>query len=180
MKRGAAASQSRRGKNDTSHIEEEVLPESGNDTFHGQNNVKYVGEWKRFDGVLKRHGKGVLTTDEFVYDGNFEEDLFHGHGNIKFANNNEYTGEFHRGSLTGKGVMVFSNKSKYSGQWRDGRMHGLGTFTNYKDEKWTGMWNNGQSVCPLFPQVSPPDTAEEEDRTPPECDENLNENADGA
>ena len=74
----------KKGKLDAAATEEEPLPESGTDTFSLPNGAKYVGEWKRFETGMKRHGKGTYTCEEFTYEGDFEEDLFNGQGQIKY------------------------------------------------------------------------------------------------
>lgn len=144
--------------------EEEPLPETGSDTFNLNNGKKYIGEWKRFENVFKRHGKGEFISDEFIYKGEFKEDLFHGYGSLKYSDGREYNGEFRNGEINGKGAMQFEDLSIYNGQWRNGRMHGLGTFSTSKGDQWTGLWNNGISHCPIYPQRIPDETddAEEE------------------
>ena len=143
--------------------EEEPLPENGNNVFHTSNNGKYEGEWKRFDGVIKRHGKGIYSCPEFTYEGDFEEDQFHGIGVITFANGRKYTGQFENGQITGDGEMIFEDQSIYNGQWYQGSMHGIGTFSTINGETWKGRWCHGMSTCPIFPQVLPPQIEEEED-----------------
>lgn len=141
--------------------EEEPLPESGNNVFHGSNGSKYEGEWKRIDGVIKRQGKGIYTCNEFKYEGEFEDDLFNGHGTIEFSDGRKYEGDFVKGQIQGEGQMEFEDQSVYNGQWFHGRMHGIGTFSTIMGEKWTGQWCHGMSTCPIFPQVIPPQSEEE-------------------
>jgi hypothetical protein len=144
-------------------VDEEPLPENGHDTFTSASGARYEGEWKRFEGVVKRHGKGEYTTDDFSYQGDFEEDLFHGHGTLAWQNGEAYGGEFAKGDINGQGEMAFLDGSRYIGQWRDGRMHGIGTFLTVDGKKWTGAWCHGMSTCPIFPQVLPPPPQEEEE-----------------
>ena len=140
---------------DIIQTEEEPLPENGSDIFNMSNGGKYVGEWKRFENILKKHGKGILTCENFIYEGYFEEDFFHGIGKLKFKDGSVYNGNFNHGNISGKGEMKFIDGSIYNGNWRDGKMHGIGTFLTIFDEKWTGMWNNGMSNCPIYPQIIP-------------------------
>ena len=162
MRKGNALNQtmSKRGKNEP--VEEEPLPENGNDVFN-LGGSKYEGEWKRFEGVVKRHGKGVFTTEQFTYEGDFEEDLFHGNGTLTTQEGTVYTGDFCRGQITGKGHITFVDGSEYTGQWRNGRMHGIGTFHTIDGQSWTGAWCHGMSACPIFPQALPEPTEEEEE-----------------
>jgi len=168
--------QTRRGKGpDIAPTEEEPLPDNGCDTFNMPNGAKYVGEWKRFESVVKRHGKGVFTCNDFTYEGCFEDDLFHGRGTLKNIDGSQYTGDFCRGTINGKGEMRFIDGSIYDGQWRDGKMHGLGTFRTIKSESWYGMWNNGISSCPLYPQVIIAEPEEEEEEELPIEEEEMGE-----
>jgi hypothetical protein len=144
-------------------VEEEPLPESGHGTFVTSSGARYDGDWKRFDGVIKRHGRGEFATDEFTYDGDFQDDRFHGRGTLRWAASNSYSGDFAWGAINGEGEMLFLDGSKYRGQWRNGRMHGIGTFTTVNDQRWTGQWCHGMSTCPIFPQVLPPPPQEEEE-----------------
>lgn len=150
---------------ETSQQEEEQLPKNGNNVFH-LDNSRYEGEWQRFETGVKRHGKGKLITSEFTYEGDFYEDAFHGKGKMEFSDGSVYEGDFLNGSITGTGKMKFSDGSVYEGEWRDGRMNGRGSFITVLNESWEGQWSNGLSVCPIFPQVLPPEPQpqpEEED-----------------
>ena len=150
-----------KGRRNLEPVETEPLPENGSDVFN-LGNAKYEGEWKRFEGGIKRHGKGVFTTDEFTYEGDFENDLFHGKGKLTFHEGTVYIGDFVRGQINGEGDMTFLDGSRYKGQWRNGRMHGIGTFYTLDDQHWTGAWCHGMSSCPIFPQMLA-DTNEEEE-----------------
>ena len=150
MSRRLQSQNSKRIKN-TDPVEDEQLPESGNDTFT-LNSSTYSGDWKRFDGIIKRHGHGKFTSPNFTYEGEFEEDLFHGHGTLNF-NDVLYVGDFFKGEINGNGEATFIDGSKYRGEWRNGRMHGIGTFITVDGQKWTGSWCHGNSTCPIFPQV---------------------------
>ena len=154
---------SKKGKVEPPPVEEEPLPETGSDQFTLPNGLKYVGEWKRFDNILKRHGHGVYTGEDFTYEGEFEEDLFNGHGEIKYNDGSSYSGEFRRGAITGKGKLIFADGSYYIGHFRDGKMHGIGTFYTIYGEQWRGMWNNGLSSASIFPQAPPEPVYEEEE-----------------
>ncbi|OHT02548.1 hypothetical protein TRFO_30276 [Tritrichomonas foetus] len=156
-----AAPPKRGGKNEV--VEEEPLPESGCDIFNAANGGRYEGEWKRFDGVIKRHGHGVYSTEEIVYEGDFSEDVFHGDGVLKFTDGMCYQGQFKNGRINGEGEMLFLDGSRYKGQWRNGRMHGIGTYFTIDNQQWTGTWCHGMSSCPIFPQMIPEVNEEEEE-----------------
>ena len=160
-KSSAPAAQQKRGKQ-VEVVEEDPLPDNGNDTFNCADG-KYEGEWKKFDGVVKRHGLGKFTTEQFTYEGEFSEDLFNGKGVLKYQDGSYYDGEFSKGKICGKGEMLFPNGSRYDGQWYDGRMHGIGTFYTINNQQWSGYWCHGMSTCPIFPQIVPEKNEEEEE-----------------
>ena len=160
-KTSAQQGQKKGGKN-VEVVEEDPLPDNGNDTFNSLD-LKYEGQWKKFYFVLKLHWLGKFTTEAFTYEGEFSEDLFNGKGVLKYADGSYYEGEFRKGQICGKGEMLFSNGSKYDGQWYDGRMHGIGTFYTVDYQQWTGYWCHGMSTCPIFPQIIPEQAEEEEE-----------------
>jgi hypothetical protein len=144
-------------------VEKDPLPESGQGTFVTGSGARYDGDWKRFEGGIRRHGRGEFATDQFTYNGDFQEDRFHGRGTLRWAAGECYVGEFSQGDINGEGEMLFLDGSRYRGQWRSGRMHGVGTFMTVDNQRWTGQWCHGMSTCPIFPQVLPPPPQEEEE-----------------
>jgi hypothetical protein len=144
-------------------VDEEPLPENGHDVFTSPSGARYEGDWKRFETGVKRHGKGEFTNPDFTYVGDFEEDLFHGAGEIQYTSGLVYVGEFAHGQIHGEGEIAFLDRSRYKGQWRNGRMHGIGTYYTIDGRQWTGQWCHGQSTCPIFPQMLPPSNEEEEE-----------------
>lgn len=44
-----------------------------------------VGDWYRFDGVIKRHGRGLYEEGANKYEGEWKEDKMHGKGTFHFA-----------------------------------------------------------------------------------------------
>lgn len=51
-----------------------------------------------------RHGLGVAYFDGYKYQGNFENDNFHGHGRLTRSEENFYDGEFMHGRPCGEGL----------------------------------------------------------------------------
>ena len=89
----------------------------------------YKGDIKNF----KKEGKGKEKTNDYFYEGDFVNDLWHGHGKIIFYNHNgdSYEGQFTNGEITGKGFYIWKNKHTYLGDFVAGKMHGRGIY------KWT-------------------------------------------
>ena len=84
----------------------------------------YLGEWN-----LKgqKAGLGILITeDNSVYFGFFENDLFHGQG-IFINDDGYYYGEWKFGKIWGKGTLKFHDaKINYTGYWVDNQRDGYG------------------------------------------------------
>lgn len=54
--------------------------------------------------ILQFHGRGILSSPEGVYEGQFDAGL-----------------------RQGVGAMRYKDESVFEGQWRDDRWHGMGT-----------------------------------------------------
>jgi hypothetical protein len=162
MYRKPAPAAAKKGRG-TKSADPDAPAEHGRDAFTSPSGARYEGDWKRFEGGIKRHGKGEFTTPDFSYAGDFEEDLFHGVGQLQYASGLIYVGEFEHGSIHGEGEITFLDRSRYKGQWRNGRMHGIGTYYTIDGKQWTGQWCHGMSTCPIFPQLLPVSNEEEEE-----------------
>lgn len=63
-----------------------------------------------------RHGKGTLKTDEFVYDGNFVEDIFEGYAEVKWNDECRFKGIFEKGKMK-SGIYYFASGNTYEGEF---------------------------------------------------------------
>lgn len=121
---------------------------------------RYGGEWK--DGT--QHGKGVMITATFEYEGDWDSDKMHGTGTIHYKHNSgvvglvvrgiqllspfeqvnkplEYRGEFHKvHHRHGHGQMTYENGDAYEGEWANNRRCGQGTMRYESGEKYVGTW----------------------------------------
>jgi hypothetical protein len=106
----------------------------------------YYGGKFRSSGAARRHGYGLLLTNEGeLYVGYFRNDKAHGKGHLIFFNGEEYIGEFENGKFSGHGAFYYDSGKKYVGQWRDHRMQGQGSvFSNMGDLEWSGIWAGGR------------------------------------
>ena len=104
--------------------------------------VEYFGEVKDF----KKNGKGKeICEDEYIYIGDFINDLKHGFGKLEYYENGEiYEGEFYRGEITGKGIYIWSNGEQYEGDFINGIKHGKGIYTWPDGCEYEGEYNNGK------------------------------------
>jgi hypothetical protein len=90
----------------------------------------YVGDWK--DDL--KHGSGTYTCPNVAeYVGDWKFGLKHGEGVLKM-DGATYTGSFEKGFRCGFGINIYPDCSKYEGDWKDDCRHGWGVFTTKKDE----------------------------------------------
>ena len=87
--------------------------------------IEYFGEVIDF----KKNGKGEEKCEEYIYKGEFLENLRHGYGRLEYLQNGDiYEGNFNRGEITGKGKYIWSNKEQYEGDFLNGIKHGKGVY----------------------------------------------------
>lgn len=128
-----------------------------------ERNLKEEFGQEHYDGGFKdglRHGKGKLTSPEFIYDGSWDCGLKSGQGSLLDREGNFYDGEwkndkrhgkgtliqrhtygmfieryegmFHEDKKHGKGKLELKNGKVYEGSFQDNKFHGLGKL---KDDK---------------------------------------------
>lgn len=123
---------------------EPPAPQTGEGSFVFEDRrAKYTGQWQLFDGVLRKHGKGIYEEGSQRYEGDFVEDRMEGKGVFKFESGAVYAGGFHNNMFNGKGSYSWPDGSKYEGEWRDNKMHGHGTFTTARGQQFHGEFANG-------------------------------------
>lgn len=85
-----------------------------------------------FEGMFKDGKKvhGVMTKKEFVYEGDFKDDMAHGQGKITYKDGSSYEGTFAFSEPDGKGVFSLSNGFVYTGDIVGGYFNGWGSKTN--------------------------------------------------
>ena len=98
--------------------------EGDNATFIYPNGDIYVGEF--IDTV--ENGKGKLTIQSGIYEGQIENGLPHGKGHFIWNNGSSYYGDFLEGQMTGKGTITYENGEKYIGEFKNGYKHGNGVY----------------------------------------------------
>ena len=120
----------------------------------------YIGNYKNH----KYHGKGVLTTESSVYDGEFEKGLKCGNGlekmttgitfNGKFENDifcsgvltkkngDIYKGTFNNDMLYGIGELKLKNGNTYNGKFVKNKLNGIGKLTMANGDTYEGKFTN--------------------------------------
>lgn len=101
----------------------------------------YIGDWK----ADKFHGQGVLHNKniEKLSNINFRENI-----NYKCMDFNKepwkmYEGEFQDGMFHGIGSVIFVNGERINGKFFKGKLNGEGTFYHPDGEIIIGFWENG-------------------------------------
>ena len=102
--------------------------------------ISYFGDVSNF----KKEGKGQETCKDYIYTGEFKQDLRHGHGNLKFLENGDiYEGDFNMGEMTGTGKYIWKNQQVYNGEFLKGIKHGKGKYEWPDGYEYEGDYNNG-------------------------------------
>lgn len=85
------------------------------------------------------NGNREDAVEAWYYEGDWENNLRHGHGTLVFTDHSYYRGEFQRDQLWGKGVYVHVlDQTQYEGMWRANMRHGLGTSLEPDGSIFTG------------------------------------------
>ncbi|MDR0531380.1 MAG: hypothetical protein LBG83_04870 [Oscillospiraceae bacterium] len=129
-------------------------------------NVVYVGVW-RYDRIYGRgtcyrtdgttafigesidripHGRGA-EFDEFevvVYEGEYNNGHYNGHGTKWFPDEEKYVGQWKQGQRHGRGKMIWTHGA-YTGEWQNDKPHGRGTFESTDGWVYVGEWANGDA-----------------------------------
>ncbi|CAD8058147.1 unnamed protein product [Paramecium primaurelia] len=103
------------------------------------NNYVYYGQ---FENNL-RHGKGILLQQNGrKYEGQWQNDQKYGYGWELLANGSQYEGNYVMGKPHGQGKFIWPNGEVYEGQWNQGAKEGQGTWYGLKGEQYQGEWIN--------------------------------------
>ena len=103
-----------------------------------ENGDAYTGEFKN----NSRHGKGTCRySNQNLYEGQWADDSFDGHGMFIQKDAYTYTGSFKKGKKDGKGQCDYGDCQIYNGEWKDDKRHGTGIFKNTKKNfEYQGNW----------------------------------------
>ena len=130
---------------------EEYSGDIVNNIKHGKgycyykNDLMYDGDWEND----KFHGNGKATYDNAIYEGQWVKDEREGQGKLTYTTGEEkdsfYEGEWKNDKWHGKGKVIFSTET-YDGDWIENKRHGKGreTWTTgaKKGSIYEGEWKN--------------------------------------
>src|SRR3989338_1504223 len=121
-----------------------------NNMLQGSGTIQYqnadIFEGKFVDGRICGLGKLVSPANHFEYEGEFDQNLFHGEGTLTstIIPGKRYTGQWQHGQRNGQGTMDWGNGSVYVGAWKNKLMHGVGKLTDNSDNsEYEGEYENG-------------------------------------
>uniref|UniRef100_A0A7S1D305 MORN repeat-containing protein 5 n=1 Tax=Cyclophora tenuis TaxID=216820 RepID=A0A7S1D305_CYCTE len=111
----------------------------------------YEGMWS--EGRWKGVGKLTYPNDDVVYEGEFHNDMRHGHGTLT-RKSTKYVGEFFEDQKHGKGTLTAEDGSTYAGEFVHGMQQGRGRAEfaggGYYEGEWKDNMYHGYGVC-LWP-----------------------------
>lgn len=92
--------------------------------FGSKATLTYENGKIRYTGYVlnnRMNGQGKLTyPNGDVYEGNFVNGVFNGHGTFKSGMGWSYTGEFKKGQADGQGKLIAKDKKIYKGKFKQG------------------------------------------------------------
>jgi len=95
----------------------------------------------------KRNGRGVWQAANGRYDGQWVDDMQHGHGRQTWSDGRIFEGQFANGKFEGHGHMtwrVSEGTLEYEGEYKNDLKHGRGRFTWADGRVYDGQWHEGK------------------------------------
>ena len=115
-----------------------------NSILHDQKKVYSDGSFYIGDLIypsMKREGKGTLTykDNSGYYEGEWQQDVCHGHGTMKYKDGSVYEGSFFNGLPHGHGLLKYADgKTMYLGDFREGKKDGVGLHHYANGDRYSG------------------------------------------
>lgn len=85
----------------------------------------------------------VQLPDGAVYDGDIEDNLFHGQGELTWPDGRRYSGEFKHGLMTGQGRLEDRDGCVMEGEFVKGALNGQGSYI-CGDDRYQGTFKQGE------------------------------------
>lgn len=96
------------------------------------------------------HGQGkyIIGDSGRIYEGKFEDNLFHGPGKLTYPDGRTIESEFVKGKMEGQGKIEQPNGDIWEGELKNDVFHGVGLLTTKKDQIIRqGEWYEGKRVA---------------------------------
>jgi len=113
------------------------------------------GKWRAVNGAYEYEGQwradlptgeGRQTwSDGRIYQGQFDEGIFHGMGKMVWQTPQgtlSYEGRYEKDVKHGHGKFMWPDGRGYDGQWVQGKRAGSGVYINSRGERKDGIWKN--------------------------------------
>ena len=84
----------------------------------------------------------ITSVNEGIFEGDFQDYNFVGHGKCTYLNGCKYTGEFINNRFEGKGTYTWPNDIYYCGDWKNDKRHGIGKMLFSNGKVYFGEWKN--------------------------------------
>ena len=123
----------------TAHAFPEVMTPAFNDTIRFEDGSWYLGEIS--DSLFNGRGK-MFYADSTVYEGDWKDGLWDGHGELAFPDGDSYSGEFRQHEFSGYGTYLYADGGKYEGYWENGMFNGAGTMEYPDGSIYSGEWKD--------------------------------------
>lgn len=114
--------------------------------MYPSSSATYEGQYRVLHGVNVAQGKGKYVDGHASYEGDFDNNQFHGHGRYIGASGAVYEGDFVAGQFSGRGRYKYPDGAEYVGEWHLCRMHGKGAFSAADGVQYVGEFYNGLYV----------------------------------
>ena len=86
----------------------------------------------------------MVQTDGTTFEGEWQNDLYHGKGTQTYPNGSYFKGTFENGFRQGKGFLQLPDKSTYRGNFFENRLEGKGVFKWADGKVYQGSWVQNQ------------------------------------
>jgi len=103
----------------------------------------YVCRFKGQLSDLKRQGKGIQVGNNYIYEGEFWDNEFHGQGVIRRNNGFVYDGQWFCGQMQGRGKVFWPDGRVYVGEMLHNQAFGRGTMTGPDGSVQVGRFDLG-------------------------------------
>ena len=113
------------------------------------NGAEYLYNGDYFIGTFKnnRKEKGLqITAAGHRYNGEFQNDEYHGYGQFTNKDGRYYEGTYFQGKRDGKGTFKWANGAVYDGEFKNNLQHGKGTYKDGNGKVFTGVFENGNHI----------------------------------
>ena len=118
--------------------------------------MKIYKNGNKFEGIYKENkeysGKGyIYYSNGDIYNGNIEEGMKNGEGEIIYNNKNRFKGKFKENKeYEGEGNIYYLNGDEYEGEIRNGLKEGEGIIIRKNGDKFKGIWKEDKEYTGIY------------------------------